>query len=232
MKSKPVVRATVLQGFTLIELLVTIVIVGILVAVGFGAFNRSVLKARQVETQSLGRTLGIGIGNFMAENFRPPNPPSKDDWDTVYGDPGGLYDTSFLIAVLTGGEGSFQEPDGSGEPVDVGRLNPNRTQFVDLPVVQQPRTGVWEEDGRLYDSWGRELMIVINSRYQDTQENNGQRDEILHSWGLLNYSDTNPGIRSWAFISMGADGLKGREQEENLFEGNATYLGSDDVISW
>ncbi len=220
-----------LGGFTLIELLVTIVIVGILVAVGFGAFNRGILKARQVETQSLGRTVGIGIDNFRAENFRPPNPPFRDDFDTVYGAPDSDLDTGFLVAVLMGREGSFQLP-GGGDPVDAADINPNRTEFVDLPVVTQPRIGVWQENGRLYDSWGRQLMFVINSRYQEFRENNGERDEILFSWGLLEYVDTSPGIRAWAFISMGADGLKGREMSENYNEPNTTYSGSDDVISW
>lgn len=217
-------------GFTILELMVAIVIVAILAVLGFTVFNRSIMKGRQVQTASLGRAVGMGITNFMAENMRPPNPPDRDDFDTVYGEPGGAFPTSFLVGVLTGGRGSLTGE--GGATVESSVLNPRGIEYVELPLAPNRILGVSPDDGRIYDAWGRELMFAINSRNAVVPENQGERDEILYTRGLMDYLDTRPGFRAWAFISMGADGLKGRTASSNLRDSTVTHHGSDDVISW
>lgn len=221
------------RGFTLIELLVVSLIIAILATVGFSVFRKGILKARAVETASLGRAVGIGISNFTIENMRPPNPPTRDDLDTIYGDPDGDYSTAFLVGVLTGGSTDFTDTDGTVTPST--ELNPNGTVYVELPEARNQKLGVNPDTKRIYDSFGRELIFAINSRRVsqfDNQGDPGFQDEVLHTGGLFDYRDTKPGPRAFAFLSFGADGLKGRSMSEDLLDADQILAGSDDIISW
>ncbi len=90
------------------------------------------------------------------------------------------------------------------------------------------------KDGKLYDPWGREVMIAINtfnrSGYPLLDFNNGQDDRRLHTWGLAEYKETKPQEQAYVFWSYGKDGKKGKGAAN--VNAIVPYANSDDVISW
>lgn len=215
------------RGFTLIELLVSLVIIAILAIVSLAVFNQGVERARKATCQGLIRNMGIGITNYQSENFKVPAPATRKSWDTVYGNAGGSYDSVWLVAVLTGGEGAFTDTDGSTS--NASDANPEGTVYVELPFAPDNQEGVGE-DGKLYDPWGRELMVAINSPVQATDFADGYQDKILYTYELAEYENTKPTYQDWVSWSYGDDGVIGSQQDDG--SGNAKLPGSDDVISW
>ena len=104
------------------------------------------------------------------------------------------------------------------------------TVYLDPETAAKDGEGL-REDGMLYDPWGQTLVFAINSRIRRTDQNNGYRDEILHTYGLAKYADTRPGYREFAIWSYGRDTLIGRNGKVNA-DGEAVFAGSDDVKSW
>lgn len=211
-------------GFTLVELLVVIAIVAVLAALSFSFVNRALLKGQQTSCLNLMRNVEIGLEAYLVEHNRPPLPEVKDDYDTILGDPGGLYSTAPIIAVLAGGEDLTWDED-TGDAFDMDRLNPKRVQYLELNIVTSPREPGVRQDGKLYDPWGRELMIAINSRVQRTEFNDGYQDETLHTWGLAEWAEIKPGTQDYVMWSYGADGIKGKGDTQQ-------FKGSDDVKSF
>lgn len=223
------------RGFTLTELLVTIVIVVILASLAFFSAGRFIERGRAVQAHAQIRDFNIAMTAFEGDYRRPPIPASKRDEgiDTIYGDPGGLYSNAFLIAALAG---DTQDLSYGDETFSAREVNPRGTQYVVFPMAPDKKGGVGLDDGRLYDPWGREIMVAINgmlganttARLADF--NNGINDRRLHTWGLAEYTDKMPRDQSFVFWSYGKDGKKG-DGAENPSD-VVPHAGSDDVISW
>ncbi|QTN33381.1 prepilin-type N-terminal cleavage/methylation domain-containing protein [Akkermansiaceae bacterium] len=222
------------RAFTLVELLIVIAILLVLALLATVGLRRFAENGKKVQALAQFRDFGIAMAMFEGDYRKPPIPSSKRDtgWDTIYGDPGGNYTNQFLISALAGDDKDY--PYG-GENFSSKEVNPRNESYINFPFAPNNKLGVGK-DGKLYDPWGREVMVAINgfkSNNPDDQLvdfNNGRNDRRLHTWGLAEYKETKPREQSYVFWSYGKDGKKG-----NASNGNQTVVplaGSDDVISW
>lgn len=216
-------------GFTLVEVLVVVAILAVLAALIFGASTRAVRAAEKVKCINLIREIEVPMAAYQTDYLRPILPEHKEDEDTIYGDKNGFYSNAFIVAVLTGAENpEFEET--TGQKFDVSYLNPSGTVYLDPERATMDGLGL-REDGMIYDPWGETLVFAVNSRVRRTDENNGYRDEILHTYGLAEYADTRPGYREYAIWSYGRDKAIGRADKAQSNK-LPVFAGSDDVKSW
>ena len=221
-------------GFTLIELLIVLVVIAVLAVLILGGVSKAMNRARRVTCAATMKTAASGLTNYMADNYgKTPAPASKKTWDAIYGDPGGLYSTEWILAVLLGTDGVFKETDGSS--VSSKDTNPNGTAYTEFDRKSEPKGGLYmgsDNKPKLYDPWGREIVFAINSPQQGVYFNNGFQDQVLHTWGLCEYVDSKIEAIPFAMFSAGEDGKKGAQEKDSIFDGTTTFAGSDDVTSW
>lgn len=221
------------HGFTLTELLVVIVIVAVLATLAITGSWRFIENGRKVKTMAMFRDFKVGMALFEGDYGRPPIPENKrtTGWDTIYGDPGGQISTQFLISVLAGEDETI--PYVGDISFSTRQANPRQEAYMTFPYSPDKRGGVGE-DGRLYDPWGREVMVAVNTLNapgEDLQDfNNGMNDRRLETYGFAEYTDTKPRDEMYVFWSYGKDGKKGENAPD--FQSVVPYQGSDDVISW
>lgn len=214
-------------GFTLVELMVVIVIIAVLASLAFMLSKRAIGNAEKVTAIQQMRDLAMGMEGYIADYNRPPIPggkaPGSDrdkdpGWDTIYGDPPQPkrnYGNEAIIGPLSGDGQSDYQMD-NGEIFRAKELNPKGSQYIQFPFSEDKRNGVGD-DGRLYDPWGNEVIIAINSHSPS-----GPIDErMLDTYGLGEWTDKKPRFERFAFWSYGKDGKK----QENLSQ-------SDDVTFW
>ncbi len=207
--------------------MVVIAIVAVLAALVAMMAGKMMLKAQKVNCLNAMRNITASLTSYQADFNRPPVPRHKDEWDTILGDPGGLYSTAPLVSVLTGAENpQWGEEDGD---FDLSELNPDNEVYMEPSIAYGKREAGLKEDGKLYDPWGRELMIAINSRKRSDDFNNGFHDEILHTWGLAEWAETKPGYEDFVIWSYGKDGVKGKEGADTEEGKLPSFNGSDDV---
>lgn len=214
-------------GFTLVELMVAIVIVAVLAAVVFTVGSRAIAKASKTQVLQQMRDLAQGFEAYAVDYGHPPVPGGKKPgsnrneapgWDTIYGDPpqpNRNYGNEPIIVSLMGESDRAFRMD-NGETFYANDLNPKGERYLNFPYAPDNRNGVGE-DGRLYDPWGRELIIAINAH----APNSPTHERILETYGLGEWTDRKPRYESYAFWSYGKDGEKAE-----------TYANSDDVAFW
>lgn len=216
------------------ELLVVIAIIAVLAVLSVVGYGKFVEKGRKVQTLAQFRDFQVGMTLFEGDYRRPPIPQAKREtgWDTIYGNAGGLYNTQFLVSALAGEDKDYPYDGGNFSTYDV---NPRNEAYMTFPLVENNKSGVGT-DGKLYDPWGREIMVAINGfnapsrRLDDVGNPIGQNDRRLHTWGLAEYTETKPADQSFVFWSYGKDGKKGDGIEDS--QAVVPLAGSDDVISW
>ena len=203
------------------ELLVVIVIVAVLATLAFMFAGRGILKAQQAKTLQQMRDFGLGIEAFSIDYNRPPIPKSKLDtgYDTIYGDPGGLYGSEIIVGALTGEDVDYST--GTDEVFSTRQMNPRGESYMMPIIVDDNRSGVGREDGKLYDAWGTEVIIAINTPPFESDFSGGQRDKVLHTWGLAEWTDKKPRFQNYVLLSYGKDGVK-----------SEAYAKSDDVANF
>ena len=222
------------RGFTLVELLVVISIIVVLAVLVVGGAGKFIESGRKVQAMAQFRDFQVGLTLFEGDYRKPPIPQSKRDtgWDTIYGNAGGYYTNQFLISALAGEDKDYPY---QGENFSSRDVNPRNESYMTFPLAPDNKGGVGK-DGKLYDPWGREVMVAINgfnSPYRDlTDVGNplGQNDRRLHTWGLAEYTETKPRDESFVFWSYGKDGKKGKNNANS--QSVIPLAGSDDVISW
>lgn len=224
---------TRIRAFTLIEMLIVIAIIAILAVLGFIGSVRFIDRGRKVQAMAQFRDFEVGMKMFEVDYSKPPIPRSKRDtgWDTIYGDPGGSYSTQFLVAALAGEDKEF--PYKNNETFAARDANPRQEAYMTFPFKNDNKGGVGP-DGKLYDPWGREVMVAINGFNSPgatlVSFNEGQNDRRLHTWRLAEYTETRPNEQSYVFWSYGKDGKKGKAGRS---PGDVvSFNNSDDVISW
>lgn len=209
------------RGFTLVELLVSIVIIAVLASFAFMFAGRGILKAQQAKTLQQMRDFGLGVEAFSIDYNRPPIPKTKLDtgYDTIYGDPGGLYGSEIIVGTLVGD--SVEYSTGTDEVFSTRQMNPRGESYVTPIIVDDNRSGVGREDGKFYDAWGKEIMIAINTPPFQVDFADGRKDKVLHTWGLAEWTDKRPRFQNHVLLSYGKDGVKAE-----------SYAKSDDVANF
>ncbi len=220
-------------GFTLVELLVVISIIAVLAVIGFLTATKMLDKGKKVQALAQLRDLNVGFTMFVTDYQKPPIPPTKRDYDTIYGDPKGKHQNGYLVAVLVGDSKDFTY---DGQSFKVDDVNPRHQQYVIFPSKADGKGGVGK-DGNLYDPWGGEIIAAINAGIDPnnpdgyTDFNNGNNDRRLYTFGLGEYKDksgameTMPRDQDFVFWTYGRDKVKGTAK-------STAYTGSDDVINW
>jgi prepilin-type N-terminal cleavage/methylation domain-containing protein len=222
------------KGFTLVELLIVIAMISVLaMLVSYGA-SRFIESGRKVQALAQFRDFHVGLTLFETDYKKPPIPRSKREtgWDTIYGDAGGNYTNQFLVSALAGEDKDYPY---KGENFSTRDVNPRGESYMTFPSANNNKMGVGT-DGKLYDPWGREIMVAINgfkSSYDGdvlVSFGGGRNDERLHTWGLAEYSETMPRDQSFVFWSYGKDGKKGNGAPN--VSSKVPLASSDDVTSW
>jgi prepilin-type N-terminal cleavage/methylation domain-containing protein len=231
MIGKPVRHA----GFTLMEMLVVIVIIAALAVLMMAGTRRLIENGRKVKCLAQFRDFQVGMALFEGDYQKPPVPENKKTygWDVIYGNPNGLYQNSFLVSVLAGEDKNYPY---SGENFSSTQTNPRNEAYITFPYSADKRGGVGD-DGNLYDPWGAQIMVAVNTM-QSSQSgdladfNEGLNDRRLHTWGWAEYQETKPFEQAYVFWSYGKDRQKGDAMLGKRYWEPAPYAGSDDVISW
>jgi type II secretory pathway pseudopilin PulG len=219
-------------GLTLVELLTVTGILAVLAVLATFASFRAAENGKKLQAMELFTRFQAGLALFEADYQKPPVPESKlqDGDDTLYGDPGGPYHNSILVAALLGNSKEFQY---TGETLDTARMKQRLEKYADLPFKADKKGGVGP-DGILYDPWGREIVVAVNGFKGQNRAledfNNGKSDRRLHTAGLGEYTETKPSEQPYVFWSYGKDGKKGNGAPH--YGDVVRYKGSDDVISW
>ena len=216
------------NGFTLIELLVVIAIVAILAALLFPVIGRSRESARKVEATNDVRQLVAATNLYLADYQKFPlnEVQSNARWDTVYGDPGGLYSSADLCNVLRA------VPDDRFNTNN--RLNPGETKYIDPKPAKDPispRSGIATQEttgpeghtirkGAFVDPWGMEYVVFLD----------GDNDYSIKTALSWFYWDDTANGRLTGNSRVEAASLG----EDHAFgdNGNGKVDGSDDVVSW
>lgn len=222
------------RGFTLVELLVVIAIIATLAVLSSHGVGRFIESGRNVQAFAQFRDFQVGLTLFESDHRRPPIPTTKREtgWDTIYGDSGGNYTNQFLVSALAGDDKDYPY---KGENFSTSKVNPRGESYMIFPYAPKNRNGLGK-DGKLYDPWGREIMVAINGfkSNNDADElvdfNGGRNDNRLHTWGLAEYNEKKPRDQSFVFWSYGKDGKKGKGAPNA--SSKVPLTGSDDVISW
>ena len=217
-----------MQGFTLVELLVVIALVVALAAIAFTVGLKQVNKGKKIQCLGQFRELGTAMEGFITENQKPPLKPSDatEQRDTVYGDKGGPNHNSLIVASLRGPTSQFPY---QGEWADAKTINPSGQQYIDFPYTPDKHKGV-ADDGRLYDPWGNEIMMAVNTPPYNELEAGGIADKHLFTEGKAVYTETEPREQQYVFWSFGKDGKKGKNAPN--IASKVAYTNTDDVISW
>lgn len=223
------------KGFTLVELLVVMTIIAVLISGVFAGLQSARKRARKLMCAKIMRDVETGVKGLMADNYaKTPAPKDKQEQDMIYGLAGAEWGTEWLVAVISPDPDDGVEPDPAS---DVAALNPNENVYVKFERQTQRKNGLYYDTatrtGKLYDPWGTEIMIAVNSPKQSVYAADGVSDEILFTGGLCQYIDSRPeeDARPLACISLGEDLAKGKEKGEK-FDKTQALSGSDDVTSW
>ena len=209
--------------------MVVIAIVAVLMTVAFVVGIKQADKGKQVQALGQFHELAAGMEAFIQDNQKPP--VMSKNWstgmDTVYGEAGGENPNSFIIAALKGDMSFYRNyKDESG---DAKTVNPNSQQYSDFTYSAEKKKGVGD-DGCLYDPWGKQIMIAVNTPPYIEDSAGGVKDKLLYTEGEAEYTDTKPTEQTYVFWSFGKDGKKGKNGAN--ITAKVPYAGSDDVISW
>lgn len=227
-------------GFTLVELLVVILIIVVMAVLVAAGASRFIENGRKVKAMAQFRDLHVGLTLFENDYQRVPIPVSKRGMgiDTIYGDPDSPgssrnYGNEYIVSVLAGDDKEF--PAKTGENFAVREDNVRNESYIVFPFSPDKKGGVGD-DGRLYDPWGREVIMAMNAFKGQNERSvlvnfaEGRSDKRLYTWRLAEYTETKPKEQSCVFWSYGKDGKKGKGGQS---PGSVVPLkGSDDVISW
>ena len=228
-------------GFTLIELIVVIAIILILMGLLFPAFSGVKNSANKAVASNDIMNIVSAVKAYYTEYGKYPlldNQVSAGNigYDTVYGDPGGTYPNYKLINVLRCQSDWVDNQNASLQ-------NPRRIVFLEAKNAQsttQPKGGIAAgtnpttapdgdsiKQGTYVDPWGNQYVIFVDANYNGTISSGDTGENGGTLW--FYYGAGNPGggvVRlSAGACSLGKDGKWGNN-------GNGTWPGSDDVVSW
>ena len=192
-----------IKGFTLIELITVISIIMILM----GLLLPTLMGVKETTKKAQAKNDVINIVTSVKSFYT-----EYGSYPAVGGTSGVLYtgtnagtSNATLLANLT------------GTSTVTGTLNPRQIAFIEIPTAKTPASpkaglsgGVW------YDPWGIAYNVAVDTGY------NNQIPKITHLYVDPAFLTINTGVIAFSF---------GKDKQQGT-NGNLTYAGSDDVISW
>ena len=193
-KTRPVFHRTS-KGFTLVELLVVIAIIVVLAAMGLVGGNKTLAKARRIQTLQNANELRSGIGKFMDDYGRQPDFGSQGEEARMEG-----YAGAELLTILLG-----------KEEANDSMQNKKGIPFVDFKQSQNKNKGglVYSSGGAgarpegLYDAWGNAFHIKIDAEHDDELEDPltpgdiVRESVIVYSYGADNKAGGGDDVKTW-----------------------------------
>jgi len=227
------------KAFTLMELLVVITIIAVLMGLLFPVIAAVRNSANKAQASNDVVNIVTAVKAYYTDYGKYPllDPQTYGAQvsaaDTVYGDPNGLYPNYELFNVLRCPAGWTDNQNASGPQ------NPRQIVYLDAKTVQntaRPRSGISTsatnvispngdtiKQGDWVDPWGNEYAIFVDATYDNSISSNGGGTLWFY------YGSGNPGdgvvTTGVGACSLGKDGTWGTN-------GNGTWPGSDDVVSW
>ena len=179
------------HGFTLIELLVVIAIIVVLAAIGFGAGQIVLNRAKKLTSEATAKALEVAITNFKIEYNCLPNVGDKVKTNTG--------DGVRLLNILLGLE------------TETAKLqNVRMLKLLDAKETKIKSGGLFYNlSGRsaegLYDAWGSPYTVELDTRYEERLRITlGSKTTILNGRSVAVYSPgqdkkfgTPDDIKSW-----------------------------------
>lgn len=199
------------RGFTLVELLVVIVIIAALASLSFVIAKRGISKAQKATALQQMRDLAVSIEMFEVDHRTPPIPERNKNSgrDVLYGVPDGDNGTEMLFGALLGHDEDAEPEDPSSDFIAGRELNYKDNSYIQAAYEENPKAGIYRVDGKIYDIWGRELMIAVNTPPFEEEDTGGVNDKILNTDGFAEWEDVKPRYQSYVIWSYGKDGEKG-----------------------
>ena len=200
------------RAFTIVELLVVILIIGILVAFAFPAFQGVLERAKKVQAKNDVTQIVTAVNAFYTEYGRYPTTATTDATAT-YG-PGHLSSKAVFDELRAKSIA----------------LNTRQIIFISPPedTSQTSPKGKIGSDGQYYDPWASAYSIAIDADYDN---------QIANPYGT-NGAGADPirqGVIAW---SLGKNGVLGGGLATDRTKfgdepGSAgVFTNSGDVISW
>jgi prepilin-type N-terminal cleavage/methylation domain-containing protein len=221
----PSTRLRFRSAFTLLELLTVIAIIAILMALLFPTLNKTRVIAQKTEAKGAEMATVAAVKAYFTEYGKYPTlDPSAPlpTGDSYVGDhsviPQCTADNSALFNTLRGIPGTIAEVTNTRKVVYYeGKAVSNpalpKSGFLDnVSLAPDP-----SKKGCFYDPWGTQYVVILDTNYDNQIDVSGIYSDFPAS------SDS-PLVGVGA-LSLGVDLQVGAG-------GNATFKGSDDVISW
>jgi len=212
------------RAFTFIEMLVTMTLVAILAGIAYPAFISIMERARKTQAKNDLTQIVTAVNAFYTDYGRyPASATATDDSCFSWNIPGapqtGPYNDKLLneLRACTATDTSCSA---------AASLNTRQIVYLSPPIVQDPsnpKSGIGTIDlsspkGTYYDPWGVPYNVEIDTNYD-----NGVPNPYVALGGSgAGVDPVRQGVIGW---SNGKDLQVGTN-------GNNTYTGSNDVISW
>ncbi|RYD69668.1 MAG: type II secretion system protein [Verrucomicrobiaceae bacterium] len=213
-----------ITAFTLVELLTVIAIIAILMSILFPVIAAVKENARKVQAKNDVMGIVTAVKAYNTEYGKYPTVDTSkssgggnDDEEAAVGDPAADIDikNNALFNTLRA------LPEGLNEK---HKYNPRRVVFFEGKSVSnpvQPRAGFLEkgaEDvkGCLYDPWGRQYNVVMDSNYDNMIKVKDYYSDVKE--------DESPRVGVAAF-SLGTDNKLGTNGDKKIQD-------ADDQVSW
>lgn len=194
MKTHPQRRAG--RGFTLIELLVVISIIIVLAAVGFGAAQKAMDRARKVQAQAVVRALEQSIESYISEYSKFPNISANSDEVQTIGESG-----VELLTILMGKE---QTGTSMQNPRQIPFLSGLKEAKGNKGGILYGRGGSGNDIQGLYDPWGKPYRILLDDDFDDEIRDpikSGtiirNRKVVVYTLGNDDKAGTADDVKSW-----------------------------------
>jgi prepilin-type N-terminal cleavage/methylation domain-containing protein len=229
-------RPQALLAFTLIELLTVITIIAILMGLLFPAMGIVKEQARRAEAKVAVGQIAAAIKQYHTEYGKYPvldyTAADATPSDVKLGDgtlPGVEDNNDDLFMTLR------SKPQGKNGTDNL--YNPRRISFFEYKSagdVNAPKSGFLDAAGTgvvgsLYDPWGRQYNIIIDSNYNEVINLTG----IYADFTEVSQDTTDTGARTGVGVfSFGKDSQVGSPKDGVTGKFREGSKLSDDIISW